>query len=180
MKPMISLAIAGVFASQVAFAETSLLGFDDADVRSSNTTSEYVFKSTYRENLVPVQLLGAVLRPGLYFVPPKTDLVKLMTLAGGLQPSAENEITVRKADGSWDRVRLGSVKKEGATYNVDVKKVLKEPDYTSLTLSSQDVVYVPAHEPWISSDTSRTISVIALVASALASSLLAAHYLRKD
>ncbi|MBX2986312.1 MAG: hypothetical protein KF802_00310 [Bdellovibrionaceae bacterium] len=172
MRTLISIVTAAVFCTQTVWAQSSLLGISDADVRASSTTSEYVFRSTYRENLVPVQLLGAVSKPGLYFVPPRTDLVKLLALAGGTQNSASEEVMVRKADQSWKKLDVAGVRPKDRSYEVDMKKVLEQSDYTALTMSAQDVVYVPPKEPWISQDLFRTVSVVSLVMSIVLTGVL--------
>lgn len=149
------------FVSAVANAQN--MGFDSDRGSSANATAEYVFRSTYRENLIPVQVLGAVGKPGLYFVPPRTDLVKLLTLAGGPVVSASEDVVVRKADQSWNQLGVSGVDKAGLSYEVDVKKLLKEGSYSSLAMSAQDVVYVPTKEPFISQDITRTATVVSLV-----------------
>lgn len=161
-----------ILASQTCFAQSGMLGVGD-DVRASATTSEYVFRSTYRENLVPIQLLGAVNKPGLYFIPPRTDLVKLLTLAGGMQADAKDDIIIRKADQSWQKMNLEKgLRKEGNSYEVNMPEVLKKNDYTTLTMSAQDVVYVPAKEPFVSQDLYRTTAVVSLVMSIVLTGVL--------
>lgn len=136
---------------------------NDRDVRASSTTAEYIFKSTYQENLIPVQVLGAVSKPGMYFIPPRTDLVKLLTMAGGPFSSMDENIVVRKTDQSWEQLKLSGVKKRSQSYEVDFKKLLREGAYTSLTMSPQDVVYVPPEAAWISPNTVRIVTVTSLV-----------------
>ena len=161
------------FFGQTALAATSenLMGLDDT--RASSTTSEYVFRSTTRGNLVPIQVLGAVAKPGLYFVPQRTDLVRLLTLAGGPQSAADDEVLVRKADRSWMDLSISGLKRDnGSAFEVDIPKVLKQGDYANLTLSPNDVVYVPQREPWISQDMFRTVSVVSLVMSIVLTAVL--------
>lgn len=143
-------------------AHAELLGQDDQ--RPASHTSEYVFRSTSRGNLIPIQVMGSVTKPGLYFVPPNTNLVKLLTLAGGPQSVADNEeILVRKADRSWDGLKLGGIEKDKQSYRVDLEKMLRQSDHTRLPMSPNDVVFVPPKQSWISQDATRTISVVSLL-----------------
>lgn len=182
MANAMGILLAATLAGQAAFAQSGMLGVGD-DVRASSTTSEYVFRSTYRENLVPIQLLGAVNKPGLYFIPPKTDLVKLLTLAGGTQSDAQEDIIVRKADQSWTKMNLEKdkgVRKDGNSYQVNMPEVLRKNDYTTLTMSAQDVVYVPPKQPFISQDTYRTTAVVSLVMSIVLTGVLIDQKTRRN
>ena len=138
-------------------------GLSDREVRPSSTTAEYVFKSTYQENLIPVQVLGAIHKPGMYFVPSKTDLVKLLTMAGGPTTAVSEDIVVRKTDRSWSELNLIGLKKENQAYEVNFKKLLRGGAYTTLLMSPHDVVYVPPTESWVDTNTMRLITVVSLV-----------------
>ncbi|WP_374031200.1 SLBB domain-containing protein [Bdellovibrio bacteriovorus] len=54
-----------------------------SDIKPPAQASEYIFRSSPKESLISVQLLGAVYKPGIYYVPANTELLKLLTLAGG-------------------------------------------------------------------------------------------------
>lgn len=159
-----------VFTQAQAKAE-SLLDLDDAKPTSS--TSEYVYRSTTKGNLIPVQIMGSVGKPGLYFVPPNTNLIKVLTLAGGPQASANSErIVVKKADKSWDELRSGGVSRDGASYRVDIEDLLRRPEHSSLSMSANDVVFVPNKEPFISSDAMRVVTVVSLVMTTVLTAVL--------
>ena len=163
MKTLICWTAIFALLAQPASAE-SLLDTDEA--RASSTTSEYVFRSTSRGNLVPIQILGSIGKPGLYFVPPNTNFVKLLTMAGGPLSTADNEsIIVKKSDRTWESMNFGGIKRDGSAFKVDLEHLLKRADHTSLTMSPNDVVFIPNKEGWISQDVFRTISVVSLVMS---------------
>lgn len=157
-KVAISILMVVTYLPVAAFAQTL-----EGDTRPAAIASEYVYRSTYKEGLVPVRVLGAVGKPGMYFVPAKTDLVKLLTLAGGMLSSAEGDVVVRKADESWSTLTMPGLAKRNLAYELDFNHVMLEGAYSSLTLSAQDVVYVPPEEPWISSGTARTVSFVSIV-----------------
>ncbi len=87
----------------------------------------YVFPSS-DQVLMEVQLWGHVSKPGLYRVPLKTDIIKLISLAGGPLPSAN----------------LSGVKiiRKGENVNVNIPDILNKGK-NSFYLEPGDVVIVP-------------------------------------
>ncbi|MFZ5432956.1 MAG: hypothetical protein ACOZB3_04195 [Calditrichota bacterium] len=88
------------------------------------------------ELLIRVNVWGRVLRPGQYFVPATTDLITLLSAAGG--PASRSKITdirVVRAD------RNG----QGEVIDVNVKKFLKTGDKRLIPdLKPEDTVIVSA------------------------------------
>ncbi len=157
--------------SNLSFAQTALSDMYETN-KQTQSSSEYVFRSSLRDNLISVQILGAVARPGIYYIPPRTDLVKLLTLAGGPTVTADHDLIVRKSETSWSQMRVDGVEKDGLSYKVDVEKILKESQISNLTMHQQDVVYVPQKQAFISNDAFRTISVVSLLASIVLTGVL--------
>lgn len=152
-------------------AQASLLDLDDAHM--APPTSEFVYRGTARGNLVPIHIMGAVGKPGLYFVPPNTPVLRALTLAGGPQTNADaEEILVRKADRSWENLNVGGLKKSGASYRVDVEDLMRRTDHGSLPMSPNDVVFVPTKEPFINSDMMRVVTIVSLVATTILTAVL--------
>lgn len=152
------------FSSIVWAAETDLSAF--TDIKAPTQTAEYIFRTSPRDSLISVSLFGAVTKPGIYYVPKNTDLLKLLTLAGGATPLGSlDEVVVRKSDKAWDQVKSHNVSKnrQGA-YELDLDTLIrKEGTLASLQMSQDDFVYIPQKQPWISNDVSRTVSVISIV-----------------
>ena len=112
--------------------------------------------------MIGVQLLGAVKNPGIYYVPPQTDVLKLITLAGGSEDADLESVIVRKTDASQQGV-----------YELDLEKLMKRTsDVKPFKLAQDDFVYVPRKEPWISNDVSRSITIISLLATIVLTSVL--------
>lgn len=155
---------------------TPRMNSDILDFKGPQQTAEYIFKNSPRDVLITVQLFGSVARPGIYYVPEDTDLMKLLTLSGGVLNTTElEEIVVRKSDArSWHGLNLRFVdKKNDSVYRVDVDSLLKEsPNLKPLRMSHQDFVYVPTKEPFISANTSRIITIGSIVLSAVLTVLL--------
>ncbi|MEN3044500.1 MAG: SLBB domain-containing protein [Candidatus Hydrothermales bacterium] len=89
---------------------------------------EYYVFPTEDKVLIEVQLWGHISKPGLYQVPLRTDLVKLISLAGGPLPSADlrNVVIIR----------------DGENRSVNVEKILKTE---KVYLEPGDVIIVPAN-----------------------------------
>ncbi|UYL10022.1 SLBB domain-containing protein [Bdellovibrio sp. SKB1291214] len=148
----------------VAFAQSpDVLGM--SETKQPQQVSEYIFRSSPKESLISVQLLGAVNKPGIYYVPPSTDLLKLITLAGGSNNGGDmSEITVRKLEPkSWAEIKSKAVSEYQGAYEVDAEKVIKYGGAKQLKLAQDDFIYVPQKSYMVSGDATRTITVVSLV-----------------
>lgn len=154
-----------------AAQESGLLG----DIRPPQQASEYIYRSSPRESLIAVQLLGAVNRPGIYYVPSNTDLLKLLTLAGGSNNSGNlSEVLVRKTEPkSWLGFKSNkAIDEYQGAYEVDVEKLLKYGGGNGLKLQQDDFIYVPAKTSWIGGDVSKTVTFISVLATVVLTALL--------
>ena len=151
--------------SVLIFFQASLLHAAEGtylEIKEPQRAAEYIYRSAPKESLIGVQLIGAVHKPGLYYVPLNTDLLKLITLAGGTDEADLANIVVRKVDPSQPGV-----------YEIDVQKLMKSSAETkSFKLAQDDFIYIPKKEPWISNDVSRTITLVSLVTSIVLTAVL--------
>lgn len=137
-------------------------------------TAEYQYRTSNLDRLISVQLLGAVQRPGLYYIPAQTPLLKLLTLAGGFSnETAEDEILLRRSQGpKLSELDLEFAELKGKAYEINIEKLLKNGSTSSVNLAQDDVIYIPKKEPLISNDTYRTVTVISVVLTAVLTGLL--------
>lgn len=143
--------------TQIAEAQTSFF-----EVKEPQRAAEYIYRSSQKESLISVQLLGAVKNPGIYYIPPQTDLLKLVTLAGGTEDADLTEVVVRKTDPSQKGV-----------YELDLNKLMKTTtEVKTFKLAQDDFVFVPKKEAWISNDVSRSITIVSLITSIILTSVL--------
>lgn len=145
--------------NQMAFAQVPTSTY--FEVKEPPRAAEYIFRSSPKETLIGVQLLGAVKNPGIYYIPPSTDLLKLLTLAGGDSDADLSEVIVRKTDPAQTGV-----------YELDIKKLMKTTDAKPFKLAQDDFVYIPRKEPWISNDVSKTVTILSLVATIVLTGVL--------
>lgn len=145
--------------------ESDLSAF--TDLRTPLQTSEYIFRTSPKDSLMAIHLFGAIAKPGIYYVPQNTDLMKLLTLAGGATSLGTlDEVVVRKNDTkAWEGIRSHHMDKDGhGSYELNLDKMIrKDAAIRQLKLGQDDFIYVPQKEPWISNDVSRTVSVISIV-----------------
>lgn len=136
-----------------------------SDIRPPQQSAEYIYRSSPKESLISVQLLGAVNKPGIYYIPANTDLLKLLTLAGGTTNGGDlSEVLVRKLEAkSWTEIKTKAVSEYQGAYEVDAEKIIKYGGSNQLKLAQDDFIYVPPKTPWISSETSRTVTMISVV-----------------
>ncbi len=136
-----------------------------SDIKAPQQASEYIFRSSPKESLISVQLLGAVNKPGIYYIPVNTDLMKLLTLAGGSSNGGDiSEILVRKAEPkAWSDISTKAVSEYQGAFEIDAEKIIKYGGSRQLRLGQDDFVYVPPRSQWISTETSRNITIVSIV-----------------
>jgi len=132
------------------------------EIKEPPRAAEFIYRSSQKESLIGVQLLGAVKYPGLYYVPSNTDILKLVTLAGGVEDADLSEVIVRKTDPTQPGV-----------FELDMEKFMKSSaDSKPFKLTQDDFIFIPKKEPWISNDVSRTITLVSLVTSIVLTAVL--------
>lgn len=175
MKALCLFLIFSLIFPHQSFSATSgkySLGFDGRftpDQGQSNI-SEYVFQGTQNEVLIPVFLLGAVTKPGLYHVPINTDIFSLLALAGGPIKEAELEHIQIKHRTQGDEPR---------TSELNLEKVVASSSLAVPTLALNDVVLIPTKEPTISNNAVVTIGIIATLAGVILTGVLVSQALKK-
>jgi hypothetical protein len=112
--------------------------------------SEYVSGNFPGAVLMPVNLWGSIGKPGIHHVPMRTDLVTLLSLAGGPGADAElDEVTIKRRS-----------KGEEQILRVDAEKLLTKVGYHSPVLEANDIIIVPRSKPTISSNTAATVGFV--------------------
>ncbi|NUM87688.1 MAG: SLBB domain-containing protein [Bdellovibrionales bacterium] len=127
--------------------------------------AEFFYRSDSDDILVPVHVLGAVKNPGLYHVPLKSNLVTILTVAGG--PTAEaqlDEVVVKNQQTS--RVE-----------EVDLEDMIRDTARTQdFVMKGNEVVLVKAKQPWVNNNVATTLSVVGGVLATVLSVILIREY----
>jgi hypothetical protein len=149
-----------------AMADVRSFGGRDDDLQPREIyqkAEEFYSEAQPGEILIPVKVIGAIPRAGIYHIPKVTDLMQLIALAGGVRQDAEiSEIVVRR-----DRDN----KKEVIRF--DLKKFLDGDDGLLIpTLEPQDVVMVYPKEPIFSQNSITFISFVASIVSLVVSGVM--------
>jgi hypothetical protein len=140
---------------QQAFAVRAM-----ADDQYQSRISEYFYSPTGKETLIPVNILGEIERPGLYHIPPETNLTTLIAIAGGT-----------RSDANVKKVRLF---REGETEKINLDTIIEEkPDFG---LRQKDTLYIPRKPELVSQS---TLTVI-LAISAIATTILTSYWIRNE
>jgi hypothetical protein len=110
------------------------------------------------ELLIRVNVWGRVLRPGEYFVPATTDLITLISAAGGPVPKARlSDVKV---------VRMSAAGQEGEVIEVNLKKYLKTGDKRLIpALKPEDTVIIHGSVWLLIADIAQVVSAVAVVGS---------------
>lgn len=121
--------------------------------RDPQQGSIFVYGDPAMDNLIPVRVVGAVAKAGIHYIPKDTDLLTLITLAGGTTKEAKlNGIRIKR-------------EKTNQVLDVDLEQFVKQGDLRTPLLQMDDIVFVPESKPIISDD---TFKVVGLAASLLA------------
>jgi hypothetical protein len=133
---------------------------DMADDQYQSRISEYFYSPTGKEVLIPIQLLGQITHPGLYHVPPETNLTTLLSIAGGTTGTANT----------------GNVKlfREGATQKIDIDTILEEQP--NFGLHQKDTIYIPERPVLV---TNNTLSALIAI-STVATTVLTVYWIRDE
>lgn len=136
------------------------------DLNLVPTDNEFVAGKTAGKVLMKINLWGGVRRPGIYHVPLGTDLVSLISYAGGPRAEAEmDEIRIRRSFGGND-----------TTMQVNMDETLAHEgplsDALNPSLKVNDVVIVPESKPLLSSNTVTVLSAVATLASIVVAGIL--------
>ena len=112
--------------------------------------AEYVSGNYPGAILIPVNLWGSVQKSGIHHIPSQTDLLTLISLAGGPTPDAEmNKVIIKRNSG----------KKEEVIY-VNIEELVTQPGTRGPILEANDIVIFPREKPILSNNTMTMMSFV--------------------
>ncbi len=125
--------------------------------------SEFYFRQDKDDVLIPVFVLGEVGKPGLYHVPLKSDLVTLLSIAGGLSENADHDSILLRDHRKKDHERLR------------MEDLVRDSNLKNRQFLGNEILYVEKTEPLISNNTMLALGLV----TTLISIVLAAKVLSK-
>jgi hypothetical protein len=151
--------IAFLTSTQMAWAKDPLLSsFDMLQTEAYSRYSagnEYISGQEAGTVMMKVNLWGAVKRPGIHHVPVKSSLIELMSYAGGPSDNALlDEITIKR--------NLGQEQKK---ISINLAEILHDQKQYDLVLKPDDIIVVPASQPWISQNMFTAAMILSIIAS---------------
>lgn len=124
--------------------------------------SEYVSGARPGSVLMRVNIWGAVGKPGIHHVPAKTNLINLISYAGGPRKDAILDEVLIKRDTGKSRKRI----------KIDIEELIKGSGTANVLLEPNDIIVVPVEEPLVSQDTVVVLSVISTLVSIIATGVI--------
>lgn len=145
--------------TQLAWAKEPLISsFDMMQTEAYSRYSagnEYISGQDPGTVMMRVNLWGAVKRPGIHHIPVKSSLIELMSYAGGPNDNAIlDEITIKR--------NLGQEQKK---ISVDLAEIIHDQKQYDLILKPDDIIVVPASQPWISQNMFTAAMILSIIAS---------------
>jgi len=103
--------------------------------------------------LMRIHLWGAVGKSGVFHIPTQTDLMSLLSYAGGpTDTAALDEVIIKRTDGTKTKI-----------IRLDLEDFLEKPELVSPKLQANDIVYIPPKEPSIGTSALTTMGYITSV-----------------
>lgn len=132
--------------------------------------SEYLSGYYRGAVLIPVDVWGAVGKPGVHHVPIQTDLITLITLAGGPSANAKlHEVVIK---------RRGKTNQE--IIEVDLEELMEGSGGEAPRLQAEDVVMIPAKRPFLDGDFLQTVGLISSALGVAVSVIFISTQLNKE
>jgi hypothetical protein len=121
------------------------------DLLGSNKGAEFISGDFPGAVMMKVNIWGAVQRPGIHYVPAKTDLVTMLSYAGGPGDRARlGDVSIRRTVGGRQTL-----------IDVDVEDILDDPKAAIPTLEANDTIVIPKSTSLFSENTMQLITVVA-------------------
>ena len=116
--------------------------------------------------LMKVNLWGGVGKPGIHHVPAKTNLINLLSYAGGpLKDAKLDEVIIKRNIGATNKKIV-----------VNVQDIIQGSSIPSIPLEPNDIVVIPQEKPYVSSNTIALVTVATMLVSIAAT----AFYVSRD
>jgi hypothetical protein len=151
-KRLIATVVAGALYSTATagFAQTTL----KPEVQLPQGRQFYGGDSAF-VGLIRVHILGGVASPGKYYISPQTDLLELVSIAGGITPQADLEkIQLRRRDGIPEK-----------NYTLNLHHAMEVVDFQPVYFKDNDVLMINSKEQLISPE---VVSIVSFTSSILA------------
>lgn len=155
VRRIVSLGLSIFLVSGQVFAQSSsYLGVQKFD---QSRGAEYVSGNQPGTVLMRVNLWGAVNRPGIHHIPIKTDLMSLVSYAGGPKNDALlDEVTIKREVGNTRKL-----------IKVDVEELIQGVSHHHVELAPNDIVVIPQDEPLVDKDTLAVVTMISVIMSTI-------------
>ena len=154
MKRLIAIFLSFLFPISQAYAADLTTGFSlSDDIITANQGSEFISGRRKGAVLMKVNLWGAVRRPGIHHVPVRTDLVNLLSYAGG--PTSEallSDVVIKRKTGGQEK-----------RIEVDLNDIISGSNTNYYSLEANDIIVVPEEKMWINNNTVVVVGVISTV-----------------
>lgn len=162
---MILLISYTLFAALPSYGTDLISNFDalqDSSFTRYSVGNEFISGNDPGVVMMKVNLWGAVFKPGIHHIPVNTDLIGLLSYAGGPNDKAilDEVIIKRNQNGKQKKI------------SIDLQQIIHEQKVYNLALQPDDIIVVPAKQPLLSDDTLLVTGFLATILTAVFTGVL--------
>lgn len=154
--PIITFLVSLSLVTGPAWAQSGSSGYALSKELISNAKGNEFISGDYPGAvMMKVNLWGAVQKPGIHYVPTKTDLVTILSFAGGPTERANlDDVSIKR-----------SIAGKTSVIPIDVEELMLSTRDLSPVLEANDIVVVPARSQMFSDNQIQAVTVLATVIS---------------
>jgi hypothetical protein len=164
MKQLVAFITIVCFWSSLARASDiyNLREVNSNPINTRQQAAEFYLGHIDGEFLIPINVVGAVGRPGLYHIPKNTDIFRLIAAAGGFNEKADlTKITIKRRTATIESIIA-----------INFEEALQTKESNRVVLESEDVLHIAVKEPLIDQDTLSLLTITASILSIILTSLI--------
>jgi hypothetical protein len=157
MRNMFTVFLIIQFLCVVSYSQPPIENFYNLrDIKADSKGNEFISGASSGQSVfIKVNIWGAVNKPGIHFVPPKTNLINLLSYAGGPKDNSNiEEVTLRR-----------QLKNREEILTLNLKTILEGDDRNYYILEPDDIIMIPSVEPAISNNTLMSVGFVTSVLS---------------
>lgn len=143
---------------------------------------EYVSGNYPGAVLIPVTILGPVSKQGIHHIPTKTNLIKFLSLAGGVSSKVEwDDVIIKRVStkNKFPTETNGEQRYTEEVLHVNVDELISNPGSRGPVLQQDDLVILKENTPIFSGNTILAIGLLSSILGIVVSAIVINNEIKK-